>query len=385
MADIKFKVENQEYSLPENFADLDNFEIQSCPRSYKVIWDQNTKPYEAAHALIKEDPNNLLLIDKNVYELYFKNLNLNPSKVYLAEAIEEFKTMDGVMKVVDFLAKNNFTKGEKLIVVGGGIIEDVGAFVGACFKRGIDWIYFPTTLLSMCDSCIGGKTGINHNKAKNQMALFSAPSQVVINVNFLRTLNEKEIKSGLGEILKLLVTGGKQCFKLYEEKVFRGSVKRFEDFKSLILGSLWVKKAIVEYDEFELNHRRSLNYGHTIGHAIEVLTDYKIPHGQAVALGMVVVDKLSANRNRLSEVERGTIKKYALELFDENMLSEIKTDGLINLIKKDKKTVGNATSFVVIDSIGDMKFLKLTLNSETIEEIEKILNEEIKINDSPAN
>lgn len=151
------------------------------------------------------------------------------------------------------------------------------------------------------------------------------------------------------------------------------------------MGSLWVKKAIVEYDEFELNHRRSLNYGHTIGHAIEVLTDYKIPHGQAVALGMVVVDKLSANRNRLSEVERGTIKKYALELFDENMLSEIKTDGLINLIKKDKKTVGNATSFVVIDSIGDMKFLKLTLNSETIEEIEKILNEEIKINDSPAN
>ncbi len=377
MADITFKVENHQYSLPENFADLDNFTIQSCPRPYKVIWDQNENPYKTAHDLLQEDSNNVLLIDKNVYEIYFKSLDLDLSKVYLAEATEDFKTMNGVMSVVDFLVKNNFTKGEKLVVVGGGIIEDIGAFVGACFKRGINWIYFPTTLLSMCDSCIGGKTGINHNKAKNQMALFSAPSKVVININFLRTLNEKEIKSGLGEILKLLVTGGKECFELYKEKVSDGKVKKFEDLKPLILGSLWVKKAIVEHDEFELSHRRSLNYGHTIGHAIEVLTDYKIPHGQAVALGMVVVDKLSSNRSRLSEAERAEIKKYALDLLDKNMLLAIKTDDLLDLIQKDKKTVGNITSFVVIDSIGDMKFLKLALNSETITEIKQIFNDEI--------
>lgn len=379
MSSVKFKVEGYEYSLPQGFETIDNFEIQSSPRPYKVVWDNNLRPQKAAHDLVSENENNILLIDKNVYELYFKNLNLNPAKTYLAEATEDFKTMAGVMSVVDFLAQNNFTKGEKLVVVGGGIIEDVGAFVGACFKRGINWVYFPTTLLSMCDSCIGGKTGINHNMAKNQMALFSAPSQVVINVNFLKTLGQKEIKSGLGEILKLLVTGGKSCFEIYKQKVDRGGVvKKFEDFKPLILASLWVKKAIIEHDEFELSHRRSLNYGHTIGHAIEVLMNYQIPHGQAVALGMVVVDKISANRGRLAESERLAIKQYALDLLDLEMILKIQTAGLLDLIKKDKKTVGSATSFVIIDLIGDMKFLKLILNQETISEIEKILNEEIK-------
>ena len=308
MANINFNVEGHQYTLPEDFKNLEHFTVQSSPKAYEVMWDINPHPYEAICSLLEANTRNVLLIDKNVYDLYLKDLNIDTSRVYFIEATESAKTMDSVMSVVGFLDERKFTKGETFIVVGGGIVQDIGAFVGACFKRGISWVYFPTTLLSMCDSCIGGKTGINHHHVKNQMALFSAPSQVMINLNFLKTLRDEDIKSGLGEILKLSITGGNACFAMYKDKVHQGKVSRLEDLKPLILGSLWVKKAVIEHDEFELNYRRCLNYGHTVGHAIEVLTDYKIPHGQAVALGIVVVNQLSVNRHRLSEATHLDIK-----------------------------------------------------------------------------
>lgn len=376
MGNINFKIQNKDFYVPDDFSTLDSFEVNSVPRPYLVKWDETKDPCDFIKALMTENENNLLLIDQNVYNLYCQNLNIPESKIYKAEATEEFKTLDGVVSVIEFLEKNKFTKGETLVVVGGGIIQDIGAFVGACYKRGIKWIFLPTTLLSMCDSCIGGKTGINHNKAKNQLALFSAPSSVCINPNFLKTLNPREIKSGLGEIIKLFVTGGREFVDKYIKLVKNGSVADFSSFKPLIMGALSVKKAIVEEDEFELDLRRSLNYGHTVGHAVEVLSDYKIPHGQAVAIGMVVVDKLSTNRSRLPENERQLIKQTAIDLLDSDIMQNISVDGMENLLKKDKKTIGNAVNFVIIDSIGDMKFLKEQLDTDLLAEIQKIIKEE---------
>ena len=205
---INFIIEDKKFSMPDNFFALGNYYIKSIPKNYKVTVKNDLTPIKDIQKLIDENKNNLLLADKKVYDLYFKDLKIEEKRLFLADAAEEFKTLKGFQDVIAFLERNEFTKGEKLIVVGGGIIQDVGAFVGACYKRGIKWVYFPTTLLSMCDSCIGGKTGINHNKVKNQLALFSAPFEVNINIAFLKTLSEYDIKSGMGEILKLLVTGG---------------------------------------------------------------------------------------------------------------------------------------------------------------------------------
>ena len=378
MNEIIFTVEDQSYTVPSNYANCSLFTVKSCPRSYDVVWDELDKPQNTIVQTFNENPKNILVIDRNVYDLYFKDENLDISRIYFIDAIEKNKTMQTVLDLVSFLEEKRFTKGEKLIAVGGGITEDIAAFVGAAYKRGIFWEFHPTTLLSMCDSCIGGKTGINYNKTKNQMALFSAPRRVVIHQNFLKTLHAQEIKSGLGEILKLSMTGGKAFIDVYDALVKDGNVVSFKDFKPLILGALWVKKAIVEDDEFELNIRRSLNYGHTIGHAIEVLTEYAIPHGQAVALGMIVVDKLSANRGLFDEQKRLHIKKLAKELLNADQIKQIHTQGLLDLIQKDKKTIGSKTNFVVMTDFGKTIFLPLELNSDIQKELTEIIEKEIK-------
>lgn len=375
--EITFSVEDRVYTIPANFAELSSFTVQSCPRPYPVVWDEG-KPQNKLIEIFNENPKNILIIDKNVFNLYFKDSGLDEQRIYKVEAVEANKNMETVLDFVSFLEKQGFTKGEKLLAAGGGIVEDIAAFAGASYKRGIHWEFFPTTLLSMCDSCIGGKTGINYNNVKNQMALFSAPRRVIINTEFLKTLHPREIKSGLGEILKLLVTGGEKLVAMYENLVKNGEVSDFNNFRPLILGALWVKKAIIEDDEFELNIRKSLNYGHTIGHAIEVLTHYEIPHGQAVALGMIVVDKLSSNRGLLKEESRRRLLKPAKELLNPQMTALINTDGLLDLIHKDKKTLGNVTNFVIIEAPGITKFLKLELNRETLSELNNIIDTEIK-------
>ena len=373
---VDFLIEDKVFKMPDNFFQVDKFVIKSIPRDYNVTVKNNPKPAEEIQALLDENKNNLMLVDENVYNLYFKGLSVNKSRLFIAKATEEFKTLDGFQDVIAFLEKNEFTKGEKLIVVGGGVIEDIAAFVGACYKRGIKWVFYPTTLLSMCDSCIGGKTAINHNKVKNQLALFSAPSEVIINIEFLKTLSDFDIKSGMGEILKLLVTGGKAPLEIYLNEVNNGKVKNFESYKPLILSSLAVKRAVVEEDEFELYHRKSLNYGHTVGHAIEVLSQYKIPHGQAVIMGMVIVNKLAQNRGILNSKDYELTQKLSKELLGDSILKEVSLEGLDKLLKKDKKTEGNLVNFVIISELGDTKFLKLELNENLTKEIDTIIKQE---------
>ncbi|MGB2578773.1 3-dehydroquinate synthase [Elusimicrobium simillimum] len=373
---VDFLIEGKTFKMPDNFNALDTFTVNSVPRPYNVSIKYDGAPVKELQALMDANKNNLLLIDANVYNLYYKDLKVDAKRIFIADATEEFKTLDGVTKVIAFLEENDFTKTEKLYVIGGGIIEDVGAFVGAVYKRGIKWVYYPTTLLSMCDSCIGGKTGINHNKAKNQLALFSAPAEVIINTAFLKTLTDYHIKSGMGEILKLLVTGGAKPLQVYIDSVENGKAKTFDAYKTLIMSSLAVKRAVVEEDEFELNHRRSLNYGHTVGHAIEVLSNYEIPHGQAVIIGMVIVNKLSKNRNILNDADYELTQRLSKELLGPSLVKQVSLDGLNKLLKKDKKTEGNLVNFVIISKLGDTQFLKLPLDENLFNEISEAIQKE---------
>ena len=358
-----FKIQDTSFNLTEGQL-TENFVVSSIPRGYSVRFETCNIGETVSSLLGEKD---ILLIDRNVLQLIEpKYLNFDRSRMFVVDANEQSKNIEGALSVVDFMFSCGFTKGETLVVVGGGITQDLGAFAGSIYKRGINWKFVPTTLLSQCDSCIGGKTGINYKKAKNQLALFSAPSEVIINTNFLRTLEDREIKSGLGEIMKIFIIGGRRFVELYGGLVSDNKVRDFEDFKKLIVSALHVKRIIVEEDEFEQDIRRSLNYGHTIGHAVESLAEYKIPHGQAVAIGMKIV-------NDLSGFSDPGIDRCIDELIgpaERELLKNIDFSKISSALKRDKKTVGDNATFVFIEALGQIRFQKKKIDNELLARIQ---------------
>lgn len=337
-----FTINNTVFNTPSVLPQ--NITIKSHPSDYKVFFKNFANNFH------KDD---VILIDSNVKQLY----NINHNKLIEIEATEHNKSIETVLGICEKLLKFNFNKKNNLIVIGGGIIQDLGAFTSKMYKRGVNWIFYPTTLLSQCDSCIGGKTALNFKEYKNQLALFSSPKEVIIDVKFLDTLQPEDITSGYGEIIKLFLTGG----NFYVNNLNKWSIEE------KIKHSLLIKKAVIEYDEFELCERKSLNYGHSFGHIIEPLTNYQIPHGEAVLLGIEIINKLFDNNPQISTIINQFTTLNKISHLDPDML----TKGLLS----DKKVTGNSISFVRIPTPGNTVF--------TDTEIDKNLN--IKVNELFAN
>ena len=340
--------------------EVSEFTVQSALRSYRVIFDNASHPIETINQAIK---NNFLLIDKNVLAHWGQDLSIESSKMLVIDASENFKTFTGLTEILDFLSGAKATKNDTLVVVGGGVLHDVGGFAAAIYHRGMRWIHFPTTLLAMCDSCIGGKTAVNYHQAKNQIGLFYPPHEVVINPNFLRTLPEDMVRSGLGEILKQCIMGGKRFLDLYCQAIQRGNVVKWDDYKKLISAALTVKRCIVEADEFELHERKALNYGHTLGHAVEVLSDYAIPHGSAVVIGILFANQLSYLDKQLSLEEKNQLDQLCIDLLSDavrNALKKINLDFLLDVLQKDKKIFTGQLNFVLLKSVGEIYFKSIS-------------------------
>tara|TARA_Y100000034_G_scaffold11587_1_gene12108 strand:+ start:4753 stop:5844 length:1092 start_codon:yes stop_codon:yes gene_type:complete len=339
------------------------FSVHSSPRNYEVVLSEKTFLSNFSEYC---NPGDVILIDKNVLALY--PLDSIDIEKYIIDPLEENKNIETVLSFIAFLNEKKFNKANKVLAIGGGITQDIAAFAAAIFKRGVDWYLFPTTLLSMCDSCIGGKTGINYLNVKNQLALFSAPTKVIIHFDFLKTLSEGDLKSGLGEILKLFAMADEELIQFYSNRVLSGKVTNETFYPELIKRALAIKKAVVERDEFELDIRKSLNYGHTVGHAIEVLSDYKISHGQAVVVGMLTVNGLFGFYNKLYD-------EKCRDLIDTTTLSNLNLNTIDELIKKDKKTLGDKTTFVVLNNFGDTRFVPVRLDAAMIGCIKQAIRE----------
>ena len=335
----KFTIDGKEFKV-ESSSFKNKFVVTSHPKNYKVSFKKFSNDFK---------DNDILLIDKNVKEKY----NINHNKIIVVEATEKNKSIETVLDISQKLTDYNFDKGNNLIVIDGGILQDLGAFTGKIFKRGINWIYYPTTLLSQCDSCIGGKTALNFKSNKNQLALFSAPNEVIIDLDFLDTLKEEDIISGYGEIVKLFLIGGNYYADNYDNF----------NLKELIYHSLMIKKAVIDYDEFENNERKSLNLGHSFGHIIEPMTDYKISHGKAVMLGTLIINKLFFNENKTNHL----ISKFTNLLEIKNLDKSL----LVRNLKTDKKVKNGNITFVVIEKPGITKFIKQPID----ENLEKDLHE----------
>ena len=318
----------------------DQIVIKSHPQDYSVVFRKFTNSFK---------DNEVVLVDKNVQRLY----NVQHSKMIVIEAIEEKKCIETVLDVCEKLMNFGFDKGSTLVVIGGGIVQDIGAYTAKTFRRGVNWVFYPTTLLSQCDSCMGGKTALNFKKYKNQLALFSAPNEVIIDVKFLETLSDRDVASGHGEIVKLFLTGGQYY------------IDNFDNYTLLekIYHSLVIKKAVVECDEFEKLERKSLNYGHSFGHVIETLTDYEIPHGEAVMLGIEVINRLFTKSPAISNM----VSRYT----SLDKIKDIDISKLIAGLKTDKKVASGSISFVVVPQPGTTVFIHNTID----ESLEALVNE----------
>ena len=331
-----FHIDGQELFTDDEFKKF--FQVDSHPQPYLVSF----KPFQNSFS-----DTDVVLVDENVQRLY----DVNHDKMIVVSATEENKSMEMVLNICEQLLSFGFNKGNRLVVIGGGIIQDLGAYTAKTFKRGVDWIFYPTTLLSQCDSCIGGKTALNFKTYKNQLALFSAPSEVIIDVNFLNTLTKEDIVSGYGEIVKLFLIGGQSYLDMIDST----------DMEQLIYHSLSIKKAVIEFDEFEKSERRSLNYGHSFGHVIEPMVNYEIPHGEAVLLGIQIVNLLFDNNETITNL----INKFT-------SLQKIKgldIQKLVDGLKTDKKSVGKSISFVRVDAPGNTIFTNIEIDDKLQERV----------------
>lgn len=315
--------------------------------------------------IIKGLPNVVFVIDKNVADIYPQFNSLNNK--LLVNAIELEKTLEGVSKVLDFLQSNNCTKESVVIAIGGGITQDIVTFTSHIYYRGIKWIFVPTTLLAMCDSCIGAKCGINHNDYKNQLGIFHAPSQVLIYPKFIDTLTEKDIHSGCGEILKLMLIGSEELF-------YKLNKEGFANPSDFILPSLEVKKKIIEIDEYEKDLRRILNYGHTFGHSLESIAQYEVPHGLAVAWGIDVANYISLYKGMMSSPEFNRIHRFIGKYFSYGISHKISIKDLINGTKRDKKIVNGKLNMVLLHKIGDLKIVPIEFDGN----LENIISEYVR-------
>ena len=293
------------------------------------------------------------VVDQVIAKLHPKLMELAGDNAWIVESGEESKSYHGVIPLFERLIEGGFRKNHRLIAVGGGITQDVAAFIASLLYRGVDWIFVPTNVLTQCDSCIGSKTSINFRQYKNQLGGFYPPAAVYIDTAFVTTLGEREIASGLGEMLHYFLVSSEADLELFWEhapKLRKGE----GTLAPLMHRSLEIKKAMIEIDEFDQGPRNVFNYGHSFGHALESATDYAIPHGTAVSYGIDLANLVSVHVGLLPKEERNRIRPACQVVFDGAPLPQIDLERYFSALRKDKKNVGTQLGLILTRGIGDM-------------------------------
>lgn len=326
---------------------VNNFVIKSNIKNYQLKFVYDFKKI-IQKQYIEGD---VLIVDKLVFDKHFTNFKIFHKKsIIKVIANEKSKEFSNIKKIIKALLKFGIKKNNKIIACGGGITQDISSFIASILFRGVDWIFFPTTLLAQGDSCIGSKTSINFIKYKNQLGTFYPPSKIFLDKIFLDSLNKQDINSGLGEISHYLIIGGKKSFSLLENHF----IKKKTSYKSLIIESLKIKKKIIEIDEFDKKERIIFNYGHTFGHAIESITNYKIPHGIAVSMGIDIANFFSVHYGYMNKETKNKIKKTLNKLWKLNDFKKIKYNRMIEAIKNDKKFRNRSINLILCTNYGSV-------------------------------
>jgi 3-dehydroquinate synthase len=266
------------------------------------------------------------------------------------EASKDIKTS---LRIVDQLMAMGADRQSALIALGGGVVGDITGFVASLYMRGIPYIQVPTTLLAQVDSSIGGKTGIDLSAGKNILGTFYQPKGVFIDLAFLKTLEPRELKNGLAEVVKYGIIDDPELFSTLETRAEDVTSQNADLLKEIVTKSCCIKKGVVEIDEQEKGIRRILNFGHTIGHAIETESGYTIPHGDAISMGMVAASILSERMQYLPSEDRQRIIALigAIGLPD-RIPANLSLEGIFTHMKGDKKKAGDTLNLVLLKKIG---------------------------------
>lgn len=311
---------------------------------------------------IKKFEKVVIITDSNVKTLYGNSLlavlkHKNLSAILLSfPAGESQKNRKTKENLENIMLSKGIGRNSCILALGGGVVGDLAGFIAATYMRGITYIQIPTTLLAMVDSSIGGKTGVDTIFGKNMIGSFYAPLSVFIDVSFLKTLSEAQIKNGMAEMIKHSIISDKKYFEfLYNTIEDLKSLKDESQVEKAIIRSCEIKKIFVAKDNLEKNVRKALNFGHTVGHAVEHVSAYSISHGQAVAMGIVAESYMAKKMNLLKESDYVLINSMIKKLGFEVSFEEYNITDIISATKFDKKNSNNKVNYVLPLAIGKIK------------------------------
>lgn len=337
----------------------DLISIRSSTKEYRVLFG---KSYTEVVKTLSAN-NVFFLVDRQIHTLYFSNSSiLPPDRTFIIEANEFNKTPEFVLDIIGNLVDKGVKKSASLVAIGGGIVQDITSFTASILFRGLSWIFIPTTLVAQADSCIGGKSSINFRKVKNLLGTFNPPDQIYIDTEFLNSLPEDDIKSGIGEILHYYIYSNSK----FIDKIQHEYASLFTDRTLLtehIRESLSIKKEMVEIDEFDRGPRRKFNYGHTFGHALETLTEYQINHGQAVTIGMDLANFLSLQLGFISEQQYKEMEIVLMANFPRFSIEQFDIQKYLGLLSKDKKNTNQNLTCILCKGKGNLIIHELEMNA----------------------
>lgn len=324
-----------------------------------------------AYILKGDFPSVFVLVDNNTFQLclpLFEEKINSQFKVIVTPSGEENKTLDTCQSIWDQMIQLGADRHSLCINLGGGVIGDMGGFAACTMMRGMDFVQVPTTLLSQVDASVGGKLGVDYKNYKNLIGIIKNPGAVFMFTDFLKTLPYKQLLSGFAEVIKHGLIRDIDAF----QKLTKLDSLINIDWEELIYDSVLIKKSVTEEDPYEYGLRKILNFGHTLGHAIEsdaLASGNPLLHGEAIAIGMIMESHLSYQKGYLSSDEVNAIKAKILTLFGHHPSLIPNTNSLIELMKKDKKNKGGIIKFSLLEKMGQGNF-----NQEvTLKEIENAI------------
>ncbi len=320
----------------------------------------------------------MIVTDSNVRSLYAEALRTELESKCLKACIfsfpagEEHKTLDTVKEAYKALIEEGFDRKDLLIAVGGGVVGDVTGYIAATYLRGVDFVQVPTTLLAQADSSIGGKTGVDFDGYKNMVGAFKMPKLVYMNLSTLKTLSDRQYFNGFAEVMKHGLIKNAGFYEWLISNMYEICERDLDVLEEMIIQSCTIKKLVVEKDPTEQGERALLNFGHTIGHAIENAKYFELLHGECVALGCVAAAYISWKRELLTMEEYYEIRDMFVPFYLPITVEGIKPEEVLDLTKSDKKMEAGKIKFVVLKRIGKAMIDKTIREDELLAAINEI-------------
>ncbi len=337
---------------------LNKLDIFSDKDTYELLFNVGSSKIDEILANTKA-----IVIDRVVWDLYKSELNIDEQKIIFIDAIEDKKRPNESLEICEQLMLKDVKRKDTIVAIGGGITQDLVTFATSVLYRGIKWIWLPTTLLAQADSCIGGKSSLNYKSWKNIIGNFYPPSQIIVQEKFLSTLSDGDIRSGMGEILKVHMLSGKEAAQQIIEQMdmYKSDKSVLTD---MIFNSLKLKNIILKIDPLDQGLRLKMNYGHSFGHAIEAATNFGVPHGIAVTIGLDMANFIALKMGRLNLDEFDRLHATISSNIKDSDFLAFNFDDFIRALQKDKKNDRENYNLIIPNGFGEVELTTVAMDEQ---------------------